>query len=205
MNYTKYYFATGNKQKLERLKKIFAYINPSIEIQRVPDLVDVEENWITAEENAFQKIEPYIWKYDFPILAEDTAVFFEWIDFDPTKVKRETLESAWLEEKNISQEQVFQTMLDYYKNLATSKWWEFIFHYVDWWAITYPDSTSKTFSYKRKYIMTNISVWEPQLYFPMCNLYKSQITWKHYMDWNEGDYKKEFQIQVKTLKKELNF
>ena len=60
MKYKKYYFATGNKQKLQRLKEIFSVIDSSIDIEEVPDLVDVEENRETAELNAVQKIMPII-------------------------------------------------------------------------------------------------------------------------------------------------
>jgi hypothetical protein len=60
--------------------------------------------------------------YDVPVLAGDTAIFFEGMDFDPTKVKREALLSAGLsDESTVSQEQTAQAMTQYYQNLAREK------------------------------------------------------------------------------------
>jgi hypothetical protein len=44
-------------------------------------------------ENALQKIEPYKnIDIKYPILSLDNAIFFNNLDFDPTCIKRETLE-----------------------------------------------------------------------------------------------------------------
>ena len=203
MKYNKYYFATGNKQKIERMQDIFTQLWSEIVFDKIPDLFDVSENKSTAVENALQKLEPYVWKYEIPIVAGDVAIFFDWMNFDPTHAKRKTLQEKWLEEKEITQEEIYYAMLDFYQNVATEKWGEFDFYYEDWWAILYPDGSTKNFSYKRELIMTNHAVWTPQWFFPMCNLYKWKKTWKHYMDWTKEEFRREFSEMFDILKKEL--
>ena len=57
--YAKIYLATGNSAKLERAKKLFSYIDESIDIEVFPDLKEVEETGTTPMECAMQKIEVY--------------------------------------------------------------------------------------------------------------------------------------------------
>ncbi len=204
MQYKKYYFATTNKQKLERIQNIFKQLHSDITFEKIPNLIDIEENKDTAIENALQKLEPYVWKYDIPVIAGDVAIFFEWIDFNPTHAKRKTLLEQGLEEKDLNQEEIYKIMLNFYRNMASQKWGQFDFYYEDWWAILYPDGSTKSFSYKRELIMTNHIEWSPQLYFPMCNLYKWKKTWKYYMNWTREEFREEFSEMFKVLEKELS-
>jgi inosine/xanthosine triphosphate pyrophosphatase family protein len=64
----KIYFATGNKQKLERMNLLAQFIANDFVIEKVPNLVDVEENGKTPSENALQKVEPYF-NLDAPVIA----------------------------------------------------------------------------------------------------------------------------------------
>jgi hypothetical protein len=105
-----------------------------------------------------------------------------------------------LKEENLNQEQIYDIMLNFYKNLATDRWWELDFYFLDWWALLLPNWKIKTTKYKRKYILTDKIVWEKQLYFPLCNLYKSKITWKYQTTWNDGDFFIEFENQIKAIK-----
>jgi inosine/xanthosine triphosphate pyrophosphatase family protein len=64
----KIYFATGNKQKLERMNLLAQFIANDFVIEKVPNLVDVEENGKTPSENALQKVEQYF-NLDAPVIA----------------------------------------------------------------------------------------------------------------------------------------
>jgi inosine/xanthosine triphosphate pyrophosphatase family protein len=43
MKYKKIYLASSNKQKLERLKKLFTKIDKDVIVETYPDLIDIEE------------------------------------------------------------------------------------------------------------------------------------------------------------------
>ncbi len=199
----KIYFATGNKQKLERMNILAQFIADDFVIEKVPNLEDIEENGKTPSENALQKVEPYS-QLDAPVIAWDTGVYFDNIAFDPTHVKRQALEKAWIYHDNANQEEIYNAMIDFYKNLAESKWWEFPFYYLDGWAIKYPNENILTFETKRHNILTSKIHGEKQLYFPMCNLYKSQKTGKYYTDRTLEDNFWELSEQVELLQKIYN-
>ena len=195
----KLYFATGNKQKLERMQTLASIVADDFIIEKVPKLINVEENATTPLDNAIQKVEMYN-NLDVPVIAWDTWVYFDGIIFDPTHVKREAIKQAWLEnDSSLSQEDIYHAMIWFYQKLADEKGWEFPFYYTDWWAIKYPEWSIKTFETKRHNILTNTIHWVKQLYFPMCNLYKSQKTWKYYSDRTEEDNIWELEEQVQLL------
>ena len=194
----KIYFATWNKQKILRMQSLAKIVANDFVVEPVPNLIDVEENWVTPSENAQQKVWPYV-GLDAPVFAGDTALFFEGIQFDPTHVKRVALSDAWLDKNSCSQEEVYATLLSYYKRLADGRWWELPFYYLDGWALKKTDGSVTLFQSKRENILTNRAYWEPQLYFPMCNLYKSQKTWKYYTDWTEEDMICELEWQIAIL------
>jgi inosine/xanthosine triphosphate pyrophosphatase family protein len=52
----KLYFATGNKQKLERMQFLASSVADDFVIQKVPELIDVEENGQSPIENAQIKV-----------------------------------------------------------------------------------------------------------------------------------------------------
>lgn len=199
----KIYFATGNKQKLERMNHLAQYIADDFVVEKVPNIIDVEENGKTPVENALQKVAPYDW-LDAPIIAGDTGVYFDNIAFDPTHVKRQALEKAGIYHNDASQDEIYDAMIEFYKSLADSKWWTFPFYYLDGWAIKYPNENILTFETKRNNILTNKIHWEKQLYFPMCNLYKSQKTGKYYTDRTSEDNVEELSEQIELLQKIYN-
>lgn len=199
----KIYFATGNKQKLERMNHLAQSIADDFIVEKVPELIEVEENGATPVENALQKIAPYE-PLDAPIIAGDTWVYFDDIAFDPTHVKRQALEKAGIYYDDVTQEEIYDAMIEFYKSLADSKWWEFPFYYLDGWAIKYPNENILTLETKRHNILTDTTHWEKQLYFPMCNLYKSQKTGKYYTDRTRDDNFEELSEQIELLQKIYN-
>lgn len=196
----KIYFATGNKQKLTRMQFLASYISQDFIIKVVPNLIEVVENGKTPIDNAKLKVNVYS-NLDAPVIAWDTGLYFDDIEFDPTHIKRQALKNVWKSEEEVSQEAIFEILLDFYKNLATSKWWELAFYYIDWFVVKFPSNKIMSQKCKRENILTDLYQWEKQLYFPMSNLYKSQKTWKHYMDRTDKDMLEELSSEIKFLEK----
>lgn len=173
------YFASGNAGKLARLQKIFSRIDKNISIELVPEYVDVHETGVTPLENALQKLEPYKTRQrQFPIIANDIALHFEWIDFDPTHVKREALKFYGRTEADSTQEEVAKMMNDFYKKLALDNGGKLDFYYLDSWAILYPNGDIKTGEFRREYTLTTEEYWPLDIHLPMRNLFLSKLTGK---------------------------
>ena len=93
--YLKIYYATGNEGKIKRAQSILDSMRCTLTLEKIPELIDVEENRKTPFECALQKLEVYKDKnYTIPVMTADTAVYFENQDFEPTKVRRAAIESA---------------------------------------------------------------------------------------------------------------
>lgn len=173
------YFASGNAGKLARLQKVFSRIDKNISIELVPEYVDVHETGTTPLENALQKLEPYkIRQRQFPIIANDIALHFEGIDFDPTHVKREALKFYGRTEADSTQEEVAKMMNDFYKKLALDNGGKLDFYYQDSWAILYPNGEIKTGEFRREYTLTTEEYGPLDIHLPMRNLFLSKLTGK---------------------------
>ncbi len=195
----KMYFASTNKSKLRRLQKLFSKISPSVKVEIVPDLVDVEENGKDVLENSLQKVLPYKNKYDCPVIAGDTAVVFDGEDFDPTHVRRVCLKGE--DEKNLTQRQIAEKMKDFYINIAKKYGGAKEFYYEDGWAVLFPDGNYKQIKNKREYILTDKLQGDLDIYFPMRCLYLSKASGKNVFEQTEEDYFKEFEPQISALTK----
>ncbi len=197
-NIKKIYFATGNDAKLKRVKKILAKIAPDLKVEKVPDYVEVEEDGKDAFENSFKKVIPYKGKYDIPVISMDTAVFFDGEDINPLEPKRSALKN--IDESKLSQEEICQKMLDFYKNIAQKNNGQKEFYYEDYWTILYPDGIHQQVKNKRDYVLTREELSKVDIYFPMRSLYYSQVTGKSADQTNEEDYFKEFENVSRALK-----
>ncbi|MFA4931202.1 MAG: non-canonical purine NTP pyrophosphatase [Patescibacteria group bacterium] len=195
----KIYLASSNQHKLTRLQKIFKKIDPSVEIELVPEYIDVAETGRDGTENSLLKVLPYKEKYQYPVLAGDTAVFFTGENFDPTHVRRAALEG--LDESRLTQEEIAGKMIDYYIKLANKYGGQKDFYYTDYWTILFPDGTIKQTNYQRHYILTN-HITEPiDIYMPMRNLYLSPATGQSPILHTNEEYYLEFKPQIDAMKK----
>ncbi len=195
----KIYFATGNKQKLERMQKLCTQIADDYYVEAIPDLIPVDENWDTPIDNAILKVSPYR-QLDAPIIAWDTGLYFDDMVCYPTHVKRTAIEDKGKKVEECSQEEIYDIMLEYYRWLAEKHGGEFPFYFLDGWAFQPIHGSLKTFLNKRENILTSQTFGEKQLYFPMCNLYKSRITGKYYTQWTEEDMLQELRGQKDMLR-----
>ena len=197
LQFNKIYLATGNKSKIERFKKLCNKIYPDIKVEQVPKIIDVEETKDSAVENAVDKIAVYKNKYDCPVIAGDTAVFFNNEEFNPTHVKRICLKNK--QEKNLTQDEISEMMVEFYKNIARKNGGEKEFYYEDGWALLMPNGTIKKTSYKREYVLTTKEIGERKIYFPMCSLYYSKTTGKRSAEQLDDDYFEEFNCQIEAI------
>jgi hypothetical protein len=46
-------------------------------------------------------------------------------------------------------------MIAYYQERAKEAGGSLLYHYVDSWAVLYPDGSVKTFEYRREYLLTD--------------------------------------------------
>lgn len=195
----KVYFASKNKSKLRRMNKIFKKIDEEIVIESVPELIEVEENGQDVLENSLQKILPYKNKYCCPVIAGDTAVFFEGEKFDPTHVKRICLGEE--DESKLSQQEIGERMKNFYINLAKKYGGQKEFYFEDGWAVLFPDGTYRQIKYQRDYILTDKLQGEFDIFFPLRSLYLVKSTGKNIFEQTEEDYFKEFALQINAFKK----
>ena len=193
----KVYLGTGNKAKLERFKHIFKYVNPDIEVEQVPEVIDVPEVVDNGLENSKQKVLAYKGKYEYPVISGDTSAFFEGEDFDPTHVKRVAL--AGEDESKLTQEQIAEKIKDFYINIAKKYGGKKEFYYLDSWSILFPDGEIKQLEYKREYIMTDKVQGKLDINFPMRSLHLVKATGKYPFEETEEEWISEFKNQIDSF------
>lgn len=189
----KVYFATSNEGKITRAQSALDTLKSKIKLEKIPELIDVEETGATPIECALQKIEPYKNKgHKVPVIAWDTAVYFENQDFDPTKLRRAAIEQTWKNESDLTKDEIAEIMVEFYKEIAVKNGGTLDFYYIDSWAMLCPNGEVKTYEYRREYTLTDTHIWEIYVHAPMRWLYISKVTWKRAHESTMQDYVKEF-------------
>lgn len=176
------YIATGNPSKLKDFQTFFAWIDPGIAVQLVPNYVNVEETGTTLEENSKLKVTPYVGKCLHPVIANDSGVFFESRvieNLDPTMVKRNALGKKI--ESELSQEKIGKLMFDYYRSLARKYGGEIQTEMRDVFTILEPGGTIKQAKAVREYTLVDRETSHYDIYHPLNSLRVSVLTGK-FMD-----------------------
>ena len=195
------YFATGNDGKIKRAQSVLDTLRSKMTLEKIPDLIEVEETGATPMECAMQKIEAYRESgYTIPVIAGDTAVYFENQDFDSTMVRRAAIEKSGKNESELSKREIAEIMIDFYAAKAKSEWGEIPFYYTDAFVVLHPNGEIKQFEYKRHYILTDTSKWDIYEDAPMRSLYISKVTGKRACETTMEDYIKEFACQGEAFK-----
>jgi len=194
----KIYVASNNNSKLRRMKKIFSVINPNIIVERVPEIIDADENGRDVLKNSLQKVLPYKDKYDCPVIAGDTAVFFDGETFDPTRVKRICLEGT--DVSKLTQQEIGERMKNFYINLARKYGGRKEFYFEDGWSVLFPEGEIKQTMYKREYTLTDKLQGELDIYFPLRSLYIVKGTGKNIYEQTEEEWEKEFAPQIEAFR-----
>ncbi len=114
-------FATNNRGKFERMKKLIAATGLPVTLKMPADIgvkdFDVIEDGGTASANAQKKARALAALTDLPVLADDTGFFIAGEeDLDPVTVKRNAL--GGVDEKTLTVEEVAARMQEYYQAIA---------------------------------------------------------------------------------------
>jgi hypothetical protein len=203
VNYRKIYFATTNKSKVERLKKLMKRINKNLIVEEIPLLIDVEETGKDALENSKLKVLPYKNKYKIPILGMDTEIHMQDENINPPYVKRVALEKKGVKEEDLTKNQVAEIMKDYYLSIAKKYGGKKEFFYKDAWSLLLPNGQIRQISYFRGYILTDKPHGELDIYMPMRQIFYSNVTKKYTSQASKEDFYDEFKVQIDALKKLL--
>ncbi len=198
--------ATNNKSKKARVQKLLEKNNIVVDLVSPSELgienIDVAEDG-TLEENAIAKAQAYSEHTDLPILANDTSLVIDGVELDPVRVKRNALGDS--DEKDLSQEEIAQKILDFYIDIIKEKGGKVNGYWYEKWALVMPDGTTHISEAKRNIVLTDEIHGEVDLYFPLRSLYYSQDTGKYHHEATEEDYLLEMQPVVSALKQLLNF
>jgi inosine/xanthosine triphosphate pyrophosphatase family protein len=186
MNF-KILLATNNQGKAMRYRKIAREIDKNISLYTLKDLKidieDVKEDG-TLEENARKKAKAYLGKTEIPILANDAGFYVEGIGLVKNP-KRIALE---IDENSLSKEEIYNKVIDYWKNVAKSYGGEVDAAWVDAFSLVLPDGTFYERGARREIILTDKVFGKPHIQFPIRALYISKTTNKpsvHHTDEEE--------------------
>jgi leucyl-tRNA synthetase len=114
-------FATNNKGKVERMRKLAKQANLTITI-KTPEEVGIKdfsvvEDQPTIKGNAEKKARELSMLTDLPVFADDSGFFIDNEELNPVTVKRNALHGQ--KEEDFSIEEIGTMMAQYYQNIAT--------------------------------------------------------------------------------------
>ncbi len=195
------YIATGNKSKLANFQQFFKWIDPEIEVELVPEYIEVDENGNSLEENSLLKVLQYKNMYQYPVIANDSGLSFDprvREDLDPVKVKRNALGGHT--EKELSQEEIGASMIEFYKNIAKEYGGEINTTMTDVFTILYPDGTTRQIKTNREYILTDRETDKYDIFHPLNSLRISPRVHKFMDEMTEEEKRIDMKVLVDGLK-----
>ncbi|MBP9758415.1 class I tRNA ligase family protein [Candidatus Dojkabacteria bacterium] len=200
--FKKILLASNNKSKKTRLEFVISEFDQEMELVNPKelgiDVVEIEENG-TLTENAVQKVKAYEGLVtDIPIIGFDTGIYIKDKNIDPVKVRRNALKGK--DEKTLTQEQIAELMIDYYKNIAIESGGKAEAYFLDVFAIKLPGAEIKTFEVKREITLTDQKYKEVDIYFPINSIYKVGDTNKYYAELNDAEkleWLKDYSVNLK--------
>jgi hypothetical protein len=195
------YVATGNLSKLRDIQLFCSWFDPELRIEIVPDFIAVDESGATLAENSRLKVLPYLAKYQVPVLAVDSGLYFDEqvVEIqDPIKIKRNAL--AGKSESELSQEAVAKLMLDYYKGLARKYGGKIDCQMRNVFTILLPDGRIKQNAAQCDYQLVDREVTDYDIYHPLNCLRISKLTGKFMGEMSEAEEKIDKAVLANALK-----
>ena len=195
--------ATNNSAKVERIKKLFP--GGQIEWLTLSDLnlepVEIEEG-SDIQKNAIQKALAYRSLTDVSILGMDVAfVIPDEPNLDPAKVKRNALGDR--DESKLSQDEIAQLILDYYKELVNKHGGKLSAYWDDAFSLVMPDGKVRTERSRRDVTLMPETKGEINPYFPLRSMYVVDRTGKYVSDQTDEEEKLELSPIIEALDKLL--
>ncbi len=167
--------ATNNQGKVNRYRMLAKEIDSSIVLHTLKDLnidsLDINEDG-SLEENARKKAQAYSKKTSFPVLANDAGFFVKGKGLIKNP-KRIALNSS---EENLTKEEIYQLVLDYWREVAKESGGEVDAAWVDAFAIHMPSGNFYKEGAKREVLLVNKVLGEPHIQFPLRAIYISKAT-----------------------------
>ncbi len=192
--------ATTNKAKIERIRKLLKASQPEVRVDIPTDLgleaIEVEEGNDLLE-NARAKARAYHGKTESRIIGMDAGFFIEGEKLDPALVKRNALDGH--EEREFSQHEIGQAMLEYYRSLAREHGGTVEAYWKDVFVMVQPDGSERVAEAIRPVILTTEVHGKVDDYMPLRSLYYSKATGKYACDATEEDELKELEPITKAL------
>ena len=199
------YIATGNSSKLKGFQRFFSWIDPQILVKQVPDYISVKETGKTLAENSKLKIQPYIGKYKYPIIANDAGLEFdkrvEEMQ-DPTKIKRNALGED--SEDSLSQEEIGKRMFDFYRKIARKYGGRIKCVMNDVYTILLPNGTIRQEKASREYILVDRDVDKYDIYHPLNSLRISTRTNTFLDEMTPEENRVDKEVLIEALRRLIN-
>ncbi len=198
------FLATTNGGKIERFKRLLAYVNTDITVKTVFDsnvpAIEVAETGATLTENARLKARAYLGIVPLPILSNDTGFYVEGEGFIDAP-KRIAL--AGVAEDTLTKEAIAQRMLEFWKGIATKHGGQVDAAWVESFVVVYPDGTVTEAMSRREVVLTNQECGVPPLQMPVRALYYSKTTNKPALLHTEAEERLEMEPVITALKEVL--
>ncbi len=193
--------ATTNKAKIERIRKLLKASQPEFRVDIPTDLgleaIEVEEGNDLLE-NARAKARAYHGKTESRIIGMDAGFFIEGEKLDPALVKRNALDGH--EEREFSQHEIGQAMLEYYRSLAREHGGQVEANWKDVFVMVLPDGTEKIAEAVRPVVLASEVHGEVNDFMPLRSLYYSKDTGKYAAEATEEDEKRELEPVSRALR-----
>jgi len=184
--------ATTNAKKIERIRNLLKAAGTGVEAKIPSDLglesVEVEEGSDLLE-NARAKARAYFGKTDLSILGMDSGFFIDNEILDPAMVKRNALAGA--DESGLSQEQIRDRMVAYYRAIAEKHGGQAEAYWKDVLVLIMPDGAERSAEAIRPVILTTETRGEVNEYFPLRSMYIPKATGKYVADSTPEEANKE--------------
>lgn len=198
----KIFLATKNDAKIQRFKKILAFIGADLEIYTPLDfklgVINAEETGSTLAKNAEIKARAYFGKVAMPILANDNGFWVAGEGFVDAP-KRIALDGK--DEKTLTKEKVGKAMLEFWKNIAKKHGGKVDAAWIEAFVLLDPDGTLRTAKSRREVILTDQEFGQPHIQMPVRALYISKITNKPAIQHTEKEEQAEMRPIIDALSK----
>lgn len=182
-------FASNNKGKLARMRKLIAEAKLDI-ILVTPEELGINDTEVIEDEsslvaNAEKKARHFSGLTDLPVLADDTGFFIDGVELDPVTVKRNAL--AGVDEKTLTIEEVSEKMISYYANIAMQHGGEVDAEWKNVLCLITAEKQVLTAEAVRPVILTAEVHGDVDPYLPLRGLYKAKATGKYALTHNEEE------------------
>ncbi len=186
---TEVVFASNNKGKVERMKRLFKVAGLAVKLRTPEDIgvkdFDVVEDAGTLADNALKKATALAKHTKLPVLADDTGFFVQGAKIDPVMVKRNALDGE--DEKKLTIEQIAAKMQAYYQDIADHAGGRVDAEWRNALCLVVHGEKPRIIEALRPVILTNESHGTVDPHLPLRGLYISKATNKYALEQTDDE------------------